>query len=108
MYIEYFTNSRHNIHQKRGEYFFIERSYMKKYLLNVSPIAKKILSVGLSVISVYMVYLLIAVADHLKLGCSSVAVHIYSPQLEHVIMALTILILGTFAMDITEKELDKF
>ncbi len=77
---------------------------MKKKAFEISRIASLILSVGLPIIAVYFVYIVISVISSTNTS-PSVLVHTYSPQLEHIVMSLTLIIIGAVLMDISEKEI---
>lgn len=79
---------------------------MKKISLVISPYSEKLLSYGLPVLAFYFIYIFYAVATVSHLD-ASLLVQKFSPQLQHIIMALTILIAGSALLDISEKEIKK-
>ncbi len=79
---------------------------MKKKEFYLTPISKVLLISGLSLILIYLVYILLS-ALSLKSTSSDVLVHIYFPQLEHVIMSMTLIIIGSLLLDLTAKEIKK-
>ena len=78
---------------------------MKKRKYDISEISLKILLVGLPILIISFIYLIISFSMH-KNTSQTVLLHIYTPQLEHFMMSLTILILGAILFDITCKELN--
>ncbi len=76
---------------------------MRKLLLNMSPTSKKMLEFGLPLLAVYFIYILIAVVSEYCRG-ASILIHVYSPQLEHIVMSLTLLILFSLIADVSEKQ----
>ena len=79
---------------------------MKKFLLNISETASKILIVGFLVMIICFIYLIISFTMQENVS-RTVLLHTYTPQLEHFMMSLTIIITGAFLFDITEKELKR-
>ena len=79
---------------------------MKKFLLNISETASKILIVGFLVMIICFIYLIISFTMQENVS-QTVLLHTYTPQLEHFMMSLTIIITGAFLFDVTEKELKK-
>ncbi len=79
---------------------------MKKILEGFSQSALRLLVSGMSLLVIYFIYIFYAVWTHTTAD-TSVLIHLYFPLLEHVIMSLTILILGALLLDIAEKELKK-
>ena len=67
-------------------------------------ISKTILYTGLPTIFLYLIYLIVSINSHSNTS-REVIIHIYSPQLKHVILSLTILLIGALLFDITEKEI---
>ena len=79
---------------------------MKKKRFCLTPISKILLITGLTVVLAYLIYILISILL-LKSTSSDVLVHIYSPQLEYIMMSLTLIISGALLLDVTAKELKK-
>lgn len=79
---------------------------MKKFLLNISETASKILIVGFLVMIICFIYLIISFTMQENVS-QTVLLHTYTPQLEHFMMSLTIIITGAFLFDVTEKELKR-
>ena len=79
---------------------------MKKFLLNISETASKILIVGFLVMIICFIYLIISFNMQENVS-QTVLLHTYTPQLEHFMMSLTIIITGAFLFDVTEKELKR-
>ena len=79
---------------------------MKNKLYYLSSFSSKTLLIGLPIVLICFIYLVISflVADNVS---QNVLLHIYTPQLESFMMSLTILILGTILLDISEKELEE-
>ena len=76
---------------------------MKK--IRLSLIARKILYIGLPLISIYFIYILISIISLTNLS-TEVLIHIYNPQLEYVFSSLVILIISSLLFDITAKEIN--
>ena len=70
----------------------------------ISNISKKILCFGLPLIFLYLIYFIVVINSHANTS-KDVLIHIYSPQIEYVIMSFTILMISSLLFDITEKEL---
>lgn len=79
---------------------------MKKKRFCLAPVSKILLISGLSVVLLYLVYILLSVLSF-KSTSADVLVHIFSPQLEHVLMSLTLIVAGSLLLDVTAKELKK-
>lgn len=78
---------------------------MKKKLY-LSSISEILLFMGLGIIIVYLIYILVSVIS-LERTSSDVLIHIFSPQLEYIIMSMTLIIVGALLLDVTAKELKK-
>ena len=78
---------------------------MKKKLY-LSSISEILLFMGLGIIIVYLIYILVSVIS-LERMSSDVLIHIFSPQLEYIIMSMTLIIVGALLLDVTAKELKK-
>lgn len=76
---------------------------MKKILYNISVISIKILLIGIPIMILCFSYLIISFTMQENVS-KTVLLHIYTPQLEHFMMSLTIIITGALLFDITEKE----
>ena len=78
---------------------------MKKKLY-LSSISEILLFMGLGIIIVYLIYILVSVIS-LERTSSDVLIHTFSPQLEYIIMSMTLIIVGALLLDVTAKELKK-
>ena len=79
---------------------------MDKKRFYLSTASKILLISGLSIVLIYLVYIFISVLS-LNSTSSLVLIHIFFPQLEHVLMSLTLIIIGALLLDVTAKELKK-
>jgi len=79
---------------------------MKKKRFHLSPIATKLLIIGLTLVLGYLIYILVSLILAKNVS-SDALVHTFSPQLEHVIMSLTLIVAGSLILDVTAKELKK-
>ncbi len=77
---------------------------MKNIIHSISVTSSKILLIGLPIMFLCFAYLIISFTAQENVS-NVVLLHIYTPQLEHFMMSLTILIVGALLFDITEKEL---
>ena len=75
------------------------------YILSISDISAKILSLGLPLIIGYFIYLIISINSHINTA-KNVLIHIYTPWIEHIVMSLCIIVIGAIVFDITKKEID--
>lgn len=76
---------------------------MKKRKYILCDISTKILYAGLPVMLVYFVYLFISISSHENTS-RDVLVHLYAPQLEYILMSLTLILLAALLFDIAEKD----
>lgn len=79
---------------------------MKKNIFRLSRPAFVLLLLGMTVTLCYLLYIFTSIILS-KSVSSSVLIHIYLPQLEHIIMSLTIIICGALTLDVTAKQLTK-
>ena len=79
---------------------------MKKRKLTLSSIAAKLLILGLSVISLYLFYILVAILAKTNTS-TDVLRHIFTPQLHHILMSLFLIVGGSLLLDISIKEIEK-
>ena len=75
------------------------------YILSISDISAKILSLGLPLIIGYFIYLIISINSHINTA-KNVLIHIYTLWIEHIVMSLCIIVIGAIVFDITKKEID--
>ena len=78
---------------------------MTKNTYKLSHISTNILLYGLLSVFFCFMGILISFADHTDTS-RQVLIHIYAPQVEHILMSITIVILASLIFDITDKELD--
>ena len=67
-----------------------------------SSLSLRILHIGLPVILLYLISLLFSMLSSAYLGSSALS-YIYSTSLEHIIMALTINVVGAIVADLAER-----
>ena len=79
---------------------------MNKKIFHLSKIAEKLLIIGLTLIIGYLMYILVSLLFSKNVS-NDVLVHMFSPQLEHVLMSLTLIVTGSLLLDVTAKELKK-
>ena len=79
---------------------------MKKQGLTLTRTAAKLLMLGLSIISLYLIYIIAAILMQTN---TSVAVlrHIFTPQIEHILMSLFLIVGGSLLLDLSIKEINK-
>ena len=75
---------------------------LKHLFLSFSSLSLKLLHIGLPIVLVYLLALLSVLLSTPHLP-PSVLSHLYLSSLEHIIMALTIVVLGALTADIAER-----
>ena len=78
-------------------------NFMKNIILNISVMSSRILLIGFPVMFLCFLYLILSFTTQDSVS-NTVLLHTYTPQLEHFMMSLTIIITGALLFDITEKE----
>ncbi len=79
---------------------------MENKLYKLSRISKTILFTGLCLIAICLFIITNSILSH-ESTALSVILHIYAPQIEYVLMSLTIIIVASLLFDITYKELNQ-
>ncbi len=79
---------------------------MKRNHFSLSKVPARLLLIGLPVIIAYLVYIFISVMMSTDISADAL-IHIFGPQLEHIFMTLTILIIGSLLLDVSHKEIKK-
>jgi len=75
---------------------------LKHLFSSFSTLSIRLLHIGLPIVFLYLLSLLFTLFSHSHIP-PNVLSHLYSPSLEHITMALAIIIVGAFVADIAER-----
>ena len=75
---------------------------LKSLFSSFSSLSYTLLSVGLPIVLTYLIALLVITLSSSDIP-SNVLAHIYAPSLEHIVMALTLTVIGALTADLAER-----